>query len=53
MSVCVSFYLCVCLHKTTKNNGLIHLKLKHVVVFENSSGEFDFGHCLIKVKVIA
>ena len=29
----------------------IHLKLEHIVVYENSSDEFDIGHCPIKVKV--
>ena len=24
------------------NNGLIHLKLAHIVVYENSSNKFDF-----------
>ena len=52
MSVCV---LCVsvCKHDNSKNNGSIHLKLKHVVVYENSSDEFDNGHYPIEVKVTA
>ena len=29
------------------------LKLEHVVVYEKSSEDFDFGHCLLKVKVLA
>ena len=37
----------------SKNNGSIHLKLEHIVVYENSSDEFDIGHCPIKVKVTA
>ena len=53
LSVCVSVCLCVCLHDNSKNNGSIHLKLEHIVVYENSSDEFDIGHCLIKVKVKA
>ena len=55
MSVCVSFRLSVCVsvYTITKNNVSIHLKLEHVVVFENSSDEFDIGHCPIKVKVTA
>ena len=40
---------CVCVHDNSKNNGSVHLKLKHIVVYENSSDEFDIGHCPIKV----
>ena len=47
MCVCV----CVCVHDNSKNNGSIHLKLEHIIVYENSSEEFDIGHCPIKVKV--
>ena len=50
-SVCVS--VCVCVHDNSKNNGSIHLKLEQIVVYENSSDEFDIGHCAIKVKVTA
>ena len=46
LSVCVS----VCVHDNSKNNGSIHLKLEHIVVYENSSDQFDIGHCPIKVK---
>ena len=64
MSVCVCLCLFVCLRVlvsvclsvytiTQKNNGLIHLKLEHIVVYDNSSDEFDIGHCPIKVKVTA
>ena len=48
-SVCVS----VCVHDNSKNNGSIDLKLERIVVYENSSDEFDIGHCPIKVKVMA
>ena len=48
--VCVSVCVCFCVHDNSKN-GLIHLKLEHIVVYENSWDEFDIGHCLIKVKV--
>ena len=41
----------VCVHDNSKTNALIHLKLEHIVVYENSSDEFDIGHCVIKVKV--
>ena len=47
LSVCLS----VCVHDNSKNNGSIHLKLEHIVVYGNSSDEFDSGHCPIKVKV--
>ena len=51
LSVCLCVCLCVCVHDDSKNNGSIHLKLEHIVVYENSSEEFDIGHCPIKVKV--
>ena len=47
LSVCLSVRLSVCL------SGSIDLKLEHIVVYENSSDEFDIGHCPIKVKVTA
>ena len=55
LGVCLSVCLCVCVcvHDNSKNNGSIDLKLEHIVVYENSSDEFDIGHCLIKVKVTA
>ena len=55
--VCLSVCLCVCVsvsvNDNSKNNGLIDVKLEHTVVYENSSDEFDIGHCPIKVKVTA
>ena len=51
--MCVCVCVCVCAHDNSKNNGSIHLKLEHIVVHENSSDEFDIGHCPIKVKVTA
>ena len=51
--VCVCLFLSVCVHDNSKNNGSIHLKLENIVVYENSSDEFNIGHCLIKVKVRA
>ena len=53
LSVCVSVCLSVCVHDNSKNNGSIDLKLEHIVVYENSSDEFDIGHCPIKVTVTA
>ena len=53
LCVCVSVCLSVCVHDNSKNNGSIDVKLEHTVVYENSSDEFDIGHCLIKVKVMA
>ena len=50
--VCESARVCVCFDNS-KNNGSIHLKLEHIVVYEYSSNEFDIGHCPIKVKVTA
>ena len=52
-SVCLSVCVCVCVYDNSKNNGSIDLKLEHIVVYENSSDEFDIGHCPIKVKVTA
>ena len=55
LSVCVSVCVCVCVsvcvHDNNKNNGSIHLKLEHVVVYENISDEFNIRHYQIKVKV--
>ena len=48
-SVCLSVCMSVCVHDNSKNNGSIDLKLEHIVVYENSSDEFDIGQCLIKV----
>ena len=57
VSVCLSVFLsvcvcvCVCVRDNSKNNGSIDLKFEHIVVHENSSEDFDIGHCPIKVKV--
>ena len=49
LSVCVSVCVCVSVYTITKkNNDLIHLKLEHIVLYENSSDELDIGHCPIK-----
>ena len=53
LSVCLSVCVSVCVHDNSKNNGSIDVKLEHTVVYENSSDEFDIGHCPIKVKVTA
>ena len=53
LSWCLSVCLSVCVHDNSKNNGSIDMKLEHIVVYENSSDEFDIGHCPIKVKVMA
>ena len=51
--VCVCVCLSVCVHDNSKNNGLIDVKLEHIVVYENSSDKIDIGQCTIKVKVMA
>ena len=51
--VCLCVCVSVCVHDNSKNNGSIDLKLEHIVVYENSSDEFDIGHCPIKIKVMA
>ena len=35
----------------SKNNVSINLKLEHIVLYENSSDEFDIGHLPNKIKV--
>ena len=50
-SVCLYVCLSVCVHDNSKNNGSSDLKLEHIVVYENTSDEFDLGHCLIKVNI--
>ena len=53
LSVCLCVCVCVCVHDNSKNSGAIDLKPEHIVVYENSSEEFDIGHCPIKVNVMA
>ena len=53
LSVCLCVCVSVCVHDNSKNNGSIHMKLEHLVVYENSSDEFDIGHCPIKIMVTA
>ena len=33
LCVCLSVCLSVCVHDNSKNNGSIHLKLEHIVVY--------------------
>ena len=49
MCVCVS--VCVFLHDNSKRNRSGNMKLEYIVVYENSSDEFDIELCRIKVKV--
>ena len=51
MSLCVPVCLSVCVHHNSKNNGSVHLKLEHIVIYENghmgivlsrSSSQCDF-----------
>ena len=53
VTVCLSVCVSVCVHTNSKNNSSIHLKLEHIVRYENSSEEFDIGHYPIKIKVMA
>ena len=47
------FHVCVCvfLHDNSKRNRSRNTKLEYVVVYENSSDEFDIELCRIKVQV--
>ena len=49
--VCPCLCVCVCLHDNSKGNGSRNTKLKYIVVYENSSDEFDIELRRIKVKV--
>ena len=51
VSFCLSVCLYACVHDNSKNNGSIHFKLEHIIVYKNSSDEFNIGHCLIKIKI--
>ena len=52
MCVCVRVCVCVFLHDNSKRNRSRNKKLEYIVVYENSSDEFDIEPCRIKVKVI-
>ena len=47
---CTHLHLSVCVYDNSKNNGLINLKHKFIVVCGKRSDDFDIGHCPIKVK---
>ena len=49
--VCVSVCVCVFLHDNSKRNRSRNTKSEYIVVYENSSDEFDIELYLIKVKV--
>ena len=50
--VCVFVCVCVFLHDNSKRNRSRNTKSEYIVVYENSSDEFDIELHLIKVKVI-
>ena len=49
--VCVSVCVCVFLHDNSKRNRSRNTKSEYIVVYENSSDEFDIELRRIKVKV--
>ena len=49
--VCVSVCVCVFLHDNSKRNRYRNTKSEYIVVYENSSDEFDIELHRIKVKV--
>ena len=53
LCVCVCVCLCVCvfLHDNSKRNRSSNTKSEYIVVYENSSDEFDIELRRIKVKV--
>ena len=51
VSVCVYVFVCVFLHDNSKRNRSRNTKAEHIVVYENSSDEFDIELHRIKVKV--
>ena len=53
VSVCVCLCVCVCvfLHDNSKRNRSRNTKSEYIVVYENSSDEFDIELRWIKVKV--
>ena len=51
VGVCVCVSMFVFLHDNSKRNQSRNTKLEYIVVYENSSDEFEIELCLIKVKV--
>ena len=51
VSVCVCVCVCVFLHDNSKRNRSRNTKSEYIVVYENSSDEFDIELHRIKVKV--
>ena len=51
VSVCVCVCVCVFLHDNSKGNRSRNTKSEYIVVYENSSDEFDIELHRIKVKV--
>ena len=49
--VCVSVFVCVFLHDNSKRNRSRNTKSEYIVVYENSSDEFDIELHRIKVKI--
>ena len=49
--VCVRVCVCVFLHDNSKRNRSRNTKSEYIVVYENSSDEFDIELCRIKVQV--
>ena len=51
VSVCVCVFVCVFLHDNSKRNRSRNTKSEYIVVYENSSDEFDIELHRMKVKV--
>ena len=51
MCVCVFVCACVFLHDNSKRNQSRNTKFEYIIVYENSSDEFDIELRRIKVKV--
>ena len=49
--MCVHVCVCVFLHDNSKRNRARNTKSEYIVVYENSSNEFDIELRRIKVKV--
>ena len=49
--VCLCVCVCVCLHDNSKRNRSRNTKLEYIVVYKNSSEDFDNELRQIKVKV--